>query len=268
MQVYDYQPGRAPLLVSMPHCGTVIPADIAATMTPAALELADTDWHVDRLYDFAGELGASLIRPVCSRYVIDLNRPPDNSNLYPGADSTGLCPLSDFERRPLYRDGSGPDADEVERRLETWWRPYHDRLRSALAEMVEAHGVALLFDAHSIRSRVPRLFDGALPDLNIGSADGSSCAASLRDRVVGLLQGQDRFSHVVDGRFKGGYITRAYGNPSGGVHALQLELAQCLYMRETLPFDYLPEHAAELQPQLRALLAGIIDWAQAEAGRT
>lgn len=267
MQVYEFHPGKVPLLVSMPHCGTFIPGDIAATMTPAARELADTDWHVDRLYGFAAELGASTIRPACSRYVIDLNRPPDDSNLYPGADSTGLCPDTDFDRRPLYLDGAVPDSEERARRLETWWRPYHERLGQALAQMHAAHGVAVLFEAHSIRSVVPRLFEGRLPDFNIGTAGGTTCATALRDTVRAVLEGQDRFSHVIDGRFKGGYITRAYGNPGAGVHALQLELAQCLYMQEALPFDFLPGQAASLQALLRTLLGHIIDWAQAEGRR-
>ena len=145
--------------------------------------------------------------------------------------------------------------------------PYHEKLQSELASMVAAHGTAVLFDAHSIRSRVPRLFEGQLPDLNIGTADGTTCAASLLAAVKSVLEQQSDYSYVIDGRFKGGYITRAYGQPDGGVHALQLELAQCLYMRETLPFDYLPAQAAQLQPVLRALLERIIDWAHVEAGR-
>ncbi len=267
MQVYEFHPGSQPLLISIPHCGTHIPDDIASTMTPAALELADTDWHVDRLYDFAVELGAAIIKPSASRYLIDLNRPSDGHNLYPGADSTGLCPDSDFDRRPLYRNGSGPDAVETARRLECWWLPYHEKLQSELASLVAAHGAAVLFDAHSIRSRVPRLFEGQLPDLNIGTEDGKTCAASLLAAVKSVLEQQSDYSYVIDGRFKGGYITRAYGQPDAGVHALQLELTQCLYMRETLPFDYLPAQAAQLQPVLHALLERIIDWAHVEAGR-
>lgn len=262
MQVFEFSPGSTPLLVSMPHCGTLLPPDIAGRMTPAGLELADTDWHVDRLYDFAAGLGAGTIKPLYSRYVIDLNRPPDDSNLYPGANSTGLCPLSDFAERDLYRSGA-PGPAETGQRLATYWQPYHDRVAAELASLREQHGVAVLFEAHSIRSRVPRLFEGRLPDLNIGTVGGTSCAPDLLAAVAGVLDRCEDFSHVVDGRFRGGYITRAYGDPGRSVHSLQMELAQCLYMQEVVPFHYLPERAARLKPLLRELLQRIIDWAEA-----
>ena len=264
MQVFEFSPGSTPLLVSMPHCGTRLPDGLAERLTPAGLELADTDWHVEKLYGFAAELGAGTIRPHYSRYVIDLNRPPDDSNLYPGANSTGLCPVSDFAERDLYRAGEAPQPKETTERLEAYWRPYHDQLAGELARLRERHGIAVLFEAHSIRSRVPRLFEGQLPDLNVGTAGGSTCAPDLLAVVTGLLESQRDFSHVVDGRFQGGYITRAYGDPATGVHSLQMELAQCLYMREALPFDYLPERAAQLQPLLRELLGRIIGWAEAQ----
>ncbi|MEP5765250.1 MAG: N-formylglutamate deformylase [Halieaceae bacterium] len=264
MKTFDFIAGTGPLLLSMPHCGTELPPALAATMTPGAQELADTDWHVDRLYAFARELGASIIRPYCSRYVIDLNRPADDSNLYPGANSTGLCPTSSFAEEPLYLAGQAPDEQEVARRLEQWWRPYHQQLETELARLQQAHGIALLFEAHSIRSTVPRLFDGRLPDLNVGTAGGQSCAPAMLAAVESVLAAQQDYSYVVDGRFKGGYITRAYGAPDAGVHSLQMELAQCLYMEEELPFNYLPERAAQLQPLLQRLLQAMITWAQAE----
>lgn len=265
MQVFDFTPGTAPLLLSIPHCGTHLPDGIAMKMTPAAKELADTDWHVDQLYDFAFALGASVIRARYSRYVVDLNRPADDSDLYPGADSTGLCPTSSFARQALYQPGAEPDAGEVAQRLDTWWRPYHDKMQLELARLRQQHGVALLFDAHSIRSQVPRLFTGQLPDLNLGTAGGASCAPGLSAVVKSLLEGQADYSHVMDGRFKGGYITRAYGRPETGVHALQLELAQRNYMEEDPPFTYLRGRAQQLQLLLKPLLHKIIAWGEAQA---
>jgi N-formylglutamate deformylase len=256
--------GAAPLLVSMPHCGLGLPGEILAGMTGTAGELADTDWHVDRLYDFAPELGASVIRPHASRYVIDLNRPPDNAELYPGANGTELCPTSTFAEQPLYLPGKEPDAAEIERRLQHYWQPYHRALQAELQRIHAAHGRVILFEAHSIRSLVPRLFEGQLPDLNIGTAQGHSCSASLQAVVEDCLASQQRYSHVTNQRFKGGYITRAYGRPPEGVHAVQLELSQRNYMEEELPFTYLPEQAALLQPLLRQLLQGLIDWALEE----
>jgi N-formylglutamate deformylase len=266
MQVVELKKGSVPLLVSIPHCGTGLPEDILSSMTPAALELADTDWHVDRLYDFALSLGASVLKPAYSRYLIDLNRPADNSNLYPGANSTGLCPTSDFAERPLYHPGAEPGEAEIDRRLHNFWQPYHDQLQAELKRLRETHGIALLFEAHSIRSVVPRLFEGKLPDLNVGSADGCSCSRSLLDRIESLLESQIAYSYVVDGRFKGGYITRAYGAPDAGVHAVQMELSQSLYMQEQLPFEYLPAKAETLQPLLIGLLQRMIDWAEEEVG--
>ena len=261
MQTFELIKGRVPLLISMPHCGTRLPDDLAATMTPAGLEVTDTDWHVEKLYNFAAGLGASVIQPQYSRYVIDLNRAPDDSNLYPGANSTGLCPTSSFAEQPLYQAGSEPDADEVTRRSDTWWQPYHDTLQEELARLKAQHGIALLFDAHSIRSVVPRFFEGQLPDLNIGTAGGSSCAASMLSAVEAVLGEQQDYSYVINQRFKGGYITRAYGQPDSGIHSLQLELSQRNYMEEPLPFTYLPEKAAQLQPLLQRLIQRLIDWA-------
>jgi N-formylglutamate deformylase len=264
MKTFEIIQGTVPLLVSMPHCGTRLPDDIAASMTPAGLEVGDTDWHVEKLYDFASGLGASVIQPFYSRYVIDLNRAPDDSNLYPGANSTGLCPTSSFSEQPLYREGHAPDVDEISRRVNTWWRPYHERLQAELARLKAQHGIALLFDAHSIRSVVPRFFEGQLPDLNIGTASGSSCAASMLSAAEAVLAEQQDYSYVIDQRFKGGYITRAYGQPDSGFHSLQLELSQRNYMEEPLPFNYLPERAAQLQPLLRQLTQRLIDWATEE----
>ncbi|MDO9315712.1 MAG: N-formylglutamate deformylase [Burkholderiaceae bacterium] len=246
--------GTRPLLLSIPHVGTHLPAALRGDYTDIALQLADTDWHLDRLYEFAHAMGASVLQATHSRSVIDLNRPPDDQSLYPGQVTTGLCPTETFRGEPLYRPGRTPDAAETTRRLGAYWRPYHDALAAELARLKAQHGRVLLWDAHSIASRLPRLFDGKLPDLNFGTADGTSCAPALLDRVTALAAGSGCTS-VINGRFKGGHITRHYGQPASGVHAIQLELCQCLYMNESAPFDYRPEVAARLQPTLRALLA-------------
>jgi N-formylglutamate deformylase len=264
MPVFDFIEGKTPLLISMPHCGTALPAEFAVGMTTTAQQVADTDWHLQRLYDFASGLGASIIQPHTSRYVIDLNRPPDNAELYPGANGTELCPTSSFAEQPLYSDGAGPDSAEVARRLTTFWHPYHQKLQSELAQLKSVHGIAILFEAHSIRSVVPRLFEGRLPDVNIGTAGGSSCAPAMLAAVETLLSGQKVYTYVINQRFKGGYITRAYGDPQANVHSLQLELSQRTYMQEQLPFHYQPDLAAQVQPLLRQLVESLIDWAQRE----
>jgi N-formylglutamate deformylase len=248
---FRFKAGTAPLLVSMPHVGTDIPDDIAATMAPCALPRADTDWHLEQLYAFATELGASTLAARWSRYVIDVNRPPEDFNLYPGMDTTGLCPVDTFAREPLYQPGRAPLEAEVQRRLQACWQPYHRQLQAELARLLALHGRVLLWDAHSIASRVPRFFDGQLPDLNIGTATGTSCAPALEQAVVDAARSQQRFTVAVNGRFKGGYITRQYGRPQAHVHAIQLEMCQYLYMDEAAPFGYRPDRAAFVLPVLR-----------------
>lgn len=250
---YRLHPGSAPLLVSLPHDGTALPDDIAARLTDAARRVPDTDWHVARLYDFARQLGASILVPRWSRYVVDLNRPPDDTSLYPGQNTTGLCPVLQFSGEPVYREGQAPDATEIAARVQAWWRPYHDTLATELARLRSEHGRAVLWEGHSIRGTLPFLFDGALPDLNLGTAAGASCRPQLQQRLAAVLEGQGQYSHVVNGRFKGGYITRHYGDPQGGVDAVQLELAQRTYMDEE-SFQYVPEKAEKLQSLLRQLL--------------
>ena len=223
--------GSTPLVISMPHVGTGIPSDIAQRMNPRALRVEDTDWHVEHLYAFARDAGASWLQPSLSRYVVDLNRPPGDEALYPGQASTGLCPAMTFDGAPLY-DGTPPDAAEIARRRERYWQPYHAQLQDLITRTRKRHGFCVLLDAHSIRSEVPRLFAGRLPDINVGTNDGRSCDPRLAAGVMQQLDAQTRFTHVLNGRFKGGYITRAYGRPDQGVHALQFELAQSAYMDE------------------------------------
>ncbi|RYE91410.1 MAG: N-formylglutamate deformylase, partial [Oxalobacteraceae bacterium] len=193
-------------------------------------------------------------------YLIDLNRPPEDTNLYPGLDTTGLCPLDTFGRERLYRDGMEPDGAEVQRRLARYWQPYHAQLRAELDRLKAEHGCVVLWDAHSIASVVPRFFDGTLPDLNFGTAEGTSCAPGLEAAVLDVARAQERFSIALNGRFKGGHITRHYGQPASGVHAIQLEKCQYLYMNEAPPFEYRPDVAATLQPLLRDMIGAAVDW--------
>ncbi|TFW13718.1 N-formylglutamate deformylase [Duganella callida] len=260
---YQFKAGSIPLLVSMPHVGTDIPDDVLAAMTPAAVDKQDTDWHLVRLYEFLGGMGASVLSARWSRYVIDLNRPPENTNLYPGQDTTGLCPVDTFHREPLYREGMLPDQREVERRLRAYWMPYHDQLRAELDRLLALHGRVVLWDAHSIASVVPRFFDGKLPDLNFGTADGKSCAPGLSDAVVACARAQAKFTIAVNGRFKGGHITRYYGQPDANVHAIQLEMCQSTYMDEDAPYGYRADRAAQVQPLLRAMQQAAVDWVRA-----
>ena len=261
MDVFSFRQGTTPLLVSIPHCGVHVPAGIAAGLTPEARPLPDTDWHVDRLYDFAAGLGASVLAATHSRYVIDLNRPPDNSPLYPGADNTELCPTTTLVHAPIHQPGAAPDDAEIARRIERYWRPYHDKLDAEIARLSDRHGIALLFEAHSIRSEAPRLFPGRLPDLNLGTNGGESADDSLAARLLDLCERAEGFSSVLNGRFTGGYITRHHGRPADNVHAVQLELAQATYMEEDPPYTYLPECAARVRPVLESLLSEMLAWA-------
>ena len=251
--VFTLHRGDAPLLLSLPHDGSLIPPALAQRMVPAARRAPDTDWHVARLYAFARELGASILVPRHSRYVVDLNRPEDDVSLYPGQNTTGLCPIVQFSGEPVYLEGQGPDAAEVAARVDTYWRPYHQSLQSELARIRAQHGRAVLWEGHSIRGEVPFLFEGRLPDLNLGTAAGASCSPVLQSRLEAVLAAQDEYDWVANGRFKGGHITRHYGDPGNGIDAVQLEISQRNYMDET-SFDWDEGKAARLQRVLRALL--------------
>jgi len=230
MSAFSLHQGRIPLLLSLPHNGYEIPDAIAVRMQPFARSAPDTDWFVDRLYAFALDMGASILVPRYSRYVIDLNRPPDDVSLYPGQNSTGLCPLQAFSGEAIYRDGMAPDADEIQARKALYWQPYHAALGSELSRIQQQHGSALLWEGHSIRPELPYLFEGRLPDINLGTANGASFPADRLQPIETLLGAQSAYSWVSNGRFKGGYNTRHYANPSKGIHAFQLELAQSAYM--------------------------------------
>ena len=262
--IFDLAPGDGPLVISMPHCGTALSPGLAERLTAEALTLRDTDWHIPRLYEFAGALGATRLSARFSRCVVDLNRPPDGASLYPGQATTGLCPDILFDGQPLYRTGQAPDAAEIAWRVATYWRPYHDALTAELERVRARHGFALLYDAHSIRSHVPRLFDGRLPDLNLGTAKGTSADPDLIVRVAAAMNRDataEGLTCVTDGRFVGGHITRWYGRPAENIHALQMELAQDRYMDENAPpFAYRPDRAERLQRVLVPLLEALAGW--------
>jgi len=258
--IYTLHPGQSPLLISLPHVGTCFPADQQHRYTARALAAEDTDWFLDRLYNFAADLGATLLVPRHSRYLIDLNRSSDNVPMYPGQNNTELCPTRHFTGEPLYREGQAPDEAEIRRRVAVYWQPYHDVLHGQLAQLKQAHGHAVLFDAHSIKSELPWLFEGTLPHMSVGTAHGHSCAPALRDRVAAVFGAQSTFSHVMDGRFKGGHITRHFGQPGSGVHAVQLEMCWRAYMDESPPYRWHEDRAAAVTPLLRSLVQTLTGW--------
>jgi N-formylglutamate amidohydrolase len=260
MALWKLTAGHGPVIVDVPHAGVEIPDAIAARLTPAALARPDTDWHVEKLYDFAAEFDATLMCATHSRYVVDLNRDPSGSALYPGADNTEVCPTRTFASEPVYVDGGAPQPPEVAERIEEYFTPYHARLAAEIARVRARHGYAVLLDGHSIRSEVPRFFAGRLPDLNLGTANGASVAPSLQARAEAVLKGADGFTHVVNGRFTGGWITRHYGRPRDGVHVLQLEVGERCYMDEAPPYPWDPARAAALVTVLRALVATLAAW--------
>lgn len=258
--VFDVVRGSTPLLVSIPHDGRLVPDAISARLSAAGRALPDTDWHVARLYAFAADLGASVITAHYSRYVVDLNRPPDDAVLYGKGLTTGICPDRTFAGEPIYEDGTPVGEDEVRARISTYWRPYHAQLAEMLAAIREEFGYALLWDAHSIVSEAPLLFDGELPVLNLGTWGGRSCAADIEQALAGVLAGAPQ-SSVINGRFTGGHITRHYGDPAKEVHAVQLELAQRSYMDEkTMRYD--KSLSAQLVPVLRELLRTYLEAAR------
>ena len=253
-----FRPGNVPLIISIPHMGVNVPPDLAAKMTPAGRQLADTDWHLDLMYDFAKDMGASLLMACYSRYVVDLSRPPNDETLYPGQTKTGLFPQFTFRGEPIYVDMSEPDEQERDQRLVDYWYPYHDCLASEIKRLKRAHGQVLVWEAHSIASVLPRLFEGKLPDLNIGTNAGASAASEVLNSIEAHLK-SCVYTHAVNGRFKGGYNTRHYGDPTNGVHVVQLEMCQSTYMSEDAPFEYRPELADRVKPVVRGLVEVALD---------
>jgi N-formylglutamate deformylase len=256
---YRYRYGSSALIVSMPHVGTFVPHSIGREMSDTAARRDDTDWHLPRLYDFLEELDATIITANHSRYVVDVNRPPDGANLYPGRDTPKLCPTDTFDRQPLYR--SEPAEKDIAKRVDTVWQPYHRRLEREIERVRSQHGVAVLWDAHSIVGVSPRLFEGRLPDFNLGTADGTSCDPALAQSLLVALQRHESYKSVLNGRFKGGYITRHFGAPSRGVHAVQMEMVEETYMSETCPYTFNAERAERVRPILREQLSIAMDFA-------
>lgn len=260
MESWQILRGDGPLIVNVPHCGTFVPDAIAARLTPAARAVPDTDWHVEKLYAFAPGAGATLMAATHSRIVVDLNRDPSGAVLYAGADNTEVCPTRTFANEPIYAEGSAPGAGEIGQRLAACFEPYHRALAAEIERVRARHGYAVLLDGHSIRAEVPRFFAGRLPDLNLGTADGASCTPALQSEVVEVLREAGGFTHVVNGRFKGGWITRHYGRPAANVHALQLEMAQVAYMDEAPPYAWDPARARALGEVLHRLVARLLAW--------
>lgn len=259
--------GDVPLIVSFPHTGTELPDALAAQFVSPWLARRDADWWVHELYAFAQQMGATTVRTAVSRSVIDVNRDPSGTSLYPGQNTTGLCPLTTFDNQPLYRDGHGPDEAEIARRRDTWFAPYHDALAAEIARLRALHGTVVVYDAHSIRSHIPHLFDGQLPQFNLGTNGDTTCDNALTD-VVDNLCAMSGMSHVRNGRFKGGYITRHYSDIPGGVHTLQMELACRGYMHEpeavdehSWPTPLDPDHADPLRATLQQVLDACLDFA-------
>jgi N-formylglutamate deformylase len=251
--LFDLTSRDGPLIISAPHPGQVIPEPIARELTPDALAQPDADHVVHQLYDFAAELGATTLTATHSRYVVDLNRAPDDQPLYPGQFGSGLVPTDSFDGAALYQTGREPDAAARAQRVEGYWRPYHDELARLIRQTRDRHGYCLLWDAHSIAAEAPRLFEGRLPDLNLGSFDGRACPTALAQEVLDSVPADAPYSRVLDGRFKGGFITRHYGAPADCVFALQLELSQDIYLGGDHRHLSPSKHAA-LRPVLRAML--------------
>ncbi|MFT6752708.1 MAG: N-formylglutamate deformylase [Candidatus Azotimanducaceae bacterium] len=259
MEPFLHREGGSAVIVSMPHSGTFLPDALRGRLTEDGLAVADTDWHIPQLYNFLDELDVTVIQANYSRYVIDLNRSVDGSAMYPGQTETGLCPHSAFSGESLYLSGAEMVEGEVSQRVETYWQPYHSKMAAEIKRIKALYGFAIVWDAHSIRSSVPRLFSGQLPDLNLGTANGRSCAPELEARLNRLLVGQDQFSTVCNGRFTGGAITRHYGQPASNVHTVQMEITQKSYMYESAGFAFDEGRAAELRPLLRDMILALIE---------
>nr|WP_295464175.1 N-formylglutamate deformylase [Mesorhizobium sp.] len=263
MSVVEIHRGASPVILAFPHTGTEVPSDIAARLNAEGAKLRDTDWHIHRLY--AGLLpDATTVRATFHRYVIDANRDPSGVSLYPGQNTTGLVPTTDFDNQPIWTAGAEPTAADVAERLARFHRPYHAALEAEIERVTALHGIAVVYDCHSIRSRCPFLFDGVLPDFNIGTDNGRTCAPEIERAVADICANAEGYTSVLNGRFRGGWTTRHYGRPETGVHAIQMELAQITHLAtEALPFDLDPDRASRLRPVLADILTAIAEIATA-----
>ncbi|MEM7784018.1 MAG: N-formylglutamate deformylase [Planctomycetota bacterium] len=264
MKLFRFQKGYSPLLISNPHSGTFIPPEIAETMTEAGLERRDTDWFLSKIYDFPAVESAAMISANTSRYVIDLNRPTDDTSLYPDRQTTSICPTITFDQRPIYQDGLEPDQAEIEKRIEHYWQPYHDQLLTELDRLIEQFGFAVLLDVHSVAEQVPFLFEGKIPDFNFGTHHGKSCGAALQEIIENFADSIQGYSHVINGRFIGGYITRHYGSLEN-VHAVQLELNRATYLdEEDLSWDL--AIAQDVVPVVESFVVKLMKWVENHPG--
>jgi N-formylglutamate deformylase len=262
MSIVEVTQGTSAVVLGLPHTGTDVPAEVAATLNETGRTLADTDWNIHRLY--MGLLdGVSTVRTAVHRYAIDVNRDPAGASLYPGQNTTGLCPTTDFEGQPIYREGQEPGAAEIARRRAAYHDPYHAALRAELDRVRALHGHVILYDCHSIRGEIAFLFDGTLPDFNIGTDSGTTCAPEIEAATARLCAAAPGYSHVVNGRFRGGWTTRHYGDPGHGVHAIQMELVQATYMHEAPPWTYDTARAERLRAHLKNILTTLADWSPA-----
>ena len=263
LQIEVHQ-GQGPVILGLPHTGTWLPDRVQAALNARGRTLSDTDWHVERLYDGLLD-GATTVRAPFHRYLIDANRDPSGQSLYPGQNTTGLVPMSDFDGTPIWT--TPPDAAEIAARLATYHAAYHDALTAEMTRDHARHGIAILYDCHSIRSLLPHLFEGRLPDLNIGTNGGTTCAPQIEAAVLDICSKATGYTHVLNGRFKGGWTTRHYGRPEQGWHAIQMELAQSTHLvDETQGWAYDPVKAARLRPHLKEILTRLSDLAPSLRG--
>ena len=259
MKPVSIHQGKGPLVLGFPHGGTYVPKAIASKMNQRGQGLDDTDWHIAQLY--AGlDFEATTVEATFHRYVIDANRDPAGQSLYPGQNTTTLCPLTDFDGRPIWKDGEEPSVDDIEQRTLKFHAPYHDALSREIERVKAIHGFALLYDCHSIRSHIPFLFDGKLPDFSIGTNEGVTCAPELAASVLKICEKAQGYTSVLNGRFKGGWTTRHYGQPARGIHAIQMELAQSTYMIERAPWNYVSEIATQTRTHLKKIFQTLSNW--------
>ncbi|MEB8386998.1 N-formylglutamate deformylase [Rhodobacteraceae bacterium KMM 6894] len=258
----DITQGSSPLVLGLPHTGTYLPESCAVRLNDRGLAMADTDWHIHTLYDGLVP-DVTTVRTPIHRYAIDANRDPGGASLYPGQNTTGLCPLTDFDGHSIYKKGAEPDDAEVERRRVKYHAPYHAALVAELNRVHALHGFAILYDCHSIRSHIPFLFDGKLPDFNVGTNVGTTCDTTIESVVTQICEQADGYTSILNGRFKGGWTTRHYGRPSEGFHAIQMELAQSTHIHESPPWDIIPQRAERLRTHLTTILTSLQNWSPA-----
>jgi formiminoglutamase len=259
MNFVEITQGSSPVVLGLPHTGTEIPDEIRTLLNDTGSAIADTDWHIHDLYAELLE-GATRVRTRVHRYAIDVNRDPEGQSLYPGRNTTGLCPLTDFDGHPIYRDGQEPDASQIEVRRLAYHQPYHAALQDELDRVRSLHGFVILYDCHSIRSHIPFLFDGTLPDFNIGTNSSTACDPGIEHCVAEICGSAAGYTSILNGRFKGGWTTRHYGRPERGIHAIQMELTQSTYMQESPPWAYDLAKADRLRPHLKTILETLSAW--------